>query len=265
MTALYTIRTAGDLTVLKLVFIALPLNSACEMVVSQENATRKFQVILTPSRLLYVFSVMIPEVPISSYYSHCFITSIMNILMSPTAGVQRCAEDCLDLPIGDAVVQHVSSFVYLGSVMTPDGRSSSGSNRRIKQASAAFGDLRLVLLDNRLSLAARRRLYSACVLTVLLYGAECWTPRKSDLRSLDGFHHQCFRTILSISKERQKLDRSTSSLEMWRDPISVSERVRSRQMKWLGHLVRMPSTRIPRQLLFSSLPFPRPFCDPRLR
>ena len=112
-------------------------------------------------------------------------------------------EDFLDLPIGDAVVQHVSSFVYLGSVMTPDGRSSSDSNRRINQASAAFGDVRLVLLDNRHSLATRRRLYSAYVLTVLLYGAECWTPRKSDLRSLDGFHHQCLRTILNISKERQ--------------------------------------------------------------
>ena len=142
------------------------------------------------------------------------------------AGHGLTPEDCLDLPIGDAVVQHVSSFVYLGSVMTPDGRSSSDSNRRLNQASAAaFGDLRLVLLDNRLSLATGRRLYSACVLTVLLYGAECWTPRKSDLRSLDGFHHQCLRTILSISKERQKLDRITSSQlrEMWGDPISVSE------------------------------------------
>ena len=43
------------------------------------------------------------------------------------------------------------------------------------------------------------------------------------------------------------------------------ERVWCRQMEWLGHLVRIPSTRIPRQLLFSSLPFPRPFCGPHLR
>ena len=127
------------------------------------------------------------------------------------AGYGLTPEDCLDMPIGDAVVQHVSSFVHLGSIMTPDGRSSSDSNHRINQASVAFGDRRLVLLDNRLSLATRRRLYSACVLTVLLYGAECWTPRKSDLGSLNGFHHQCLRTILSISKERQKLDHITSS------------------------------------------------------
>ena len=33
-----------------------------------------------------------------------------------------------------------------------------------------------VLVDSGLSLPFRRRLYTACVLTVLLFGAECWTP-----------------------------------------------------------------------------------------
>ena len=81
-TALCTIRTAGELTALKPVFMALPLNSACEMYGSRENAASKFRVISTPSPLLYIFSVTIPEDPASSYCSHCFITSILNILIN---------------------------------------------------------------------------------------------------------------------------------------------------------------------------------------
>ena len=80
-TALCTIRMAGELTALKPVFIALSLNGACEMHGSRENAMSKFRVISTPSPLLDVFSVTIPENPASYLCSHCFITSILNILI----------------------------------------------------------------------------------------------------------------------------------------------------------------------------------------
>ena len=81
-TALCTIRTAAELAALKPIFIALPLNGDCEMHGSRENATSKFQVdISTPFPLLYIFSVTIPEDLASSYCSHCFITSILNILI----------------------------------------------------------------------------------------------------------------------------------------------------------------------------------------
>ena len=61
-TALYTIRTKGELTALNPVFIALPLNGDCEMHGSRQNATSKFRVdFSTPSPLLYLLSVTIPE------------------------------------------------------------------------------------------------------------------------------------------------------------------------------------------------------------
>ena len=86
-------------------------------------------------------------------------------------------------------VEHVSSFVYLGSVVTPTAWSSADIRRRLAQASSAFGSLREVLVDDKLSIATRRQLYNACVLFVLLYGFECWTPLCSDLRHLDEFHN----------------------------------------------------------------------------
>ena len=47
VTAQQVIMTAGNVTALKPVFIALPVSSACEMRGSGENATNKFRVVFT--------------------------------------------------------------------------------------------------------------------------------------------------------------------------------------------------------------------------
>ena len=61
---------------------------------SRENATSKFRVdISTPSPLLYVFSMMTPQDLASSYCSHCFITSILNILIIDESS-RRSASSC---------------------------------------------------------------------------------------------------------------------------------------------------------------------------
>ena len=77
---------------LKPVLIALPLNGDCEMHGSRENATSKLRVdISTPSPLLYVFSVTIPEDLASSYCSHCFMTFILNILINDESSYRSAA------------------------------------------------------------------------------------------------------------------------------------------------------------------------------
>ena len=94
------------------------------------------------------------------------------------------------------------------------------------QASSAFGSLREVLVDDKLSIATRRQLYNACVLSVLLYGSECWTSLCSDLRHLEAFRHQCLRIILKISTEEQKCTRLTSAqlLSRFGDEKSLAEK-----------------------------------------
>ena len=95
-------------------------------------------------------------------------------------------------------------------------------------ASSAYGSLWSVRLDDQLSLATRRRLYSACVLTVLLYGAECWAPLWTDLRHLDDFYHQCLCDMLVLSWEQRKSDWITSARLglMWGDTVSILDCVR---------------------------------------
>ena len=77
-------------------------------------------------------------------------------------------------------------------------------DKRIPNASKAFGALRqAVFKDKHLTIATKRRIYNACVLSVLLYGSECWVPLRRDLKKLNSFHHKCVRTVLGITNQRQ--------------------------------------------------------------
>ena len=141
-------------------------------------------------------------------------------------------------------------------------------DNRVAKASRAFGALRkAVFLDRDLSLCTKRMIYQACVMSVLLYGAECWTPLRRHIRKLNTFHHRCIRTILGISNSQQWAERITMTevRRSWGDTETAAEKTQRRRLEWLGHLARMPDHRIPKSTLFGWLPQPRPRCGTRKR
>ena len=79
-------------------------------------------------------------------------------------------EDKFPLPLEDeGAVEWVSEFPYLGFVVAQDARSHIEVNKRIVNASKAFGALRkAVFKDKHLTVATKRRIYIACVFSVLL-------------------------------------------------------------------------------------------------
>ena len=126
----------------------------------------------------------------------------------------------------------------------------------ISKAARAFGCLQKSnFQDHRLSVETKRRVYEAAVLSVLLYGAETWSIKAESVRRLRSFHNRCIRTIMGVTKQQQ-----------WREHISsrqlvadfgmeemMAEILMNHLLCWLGHLARMESHRMPKQLLFSEL------------
>ena len=103
----------------------------------------------------------------------------------------------------------MEEFPYLGSLVRSSGRMDADVNRRVAQASKAFGAHRTaVFLDKDLKLATKKRVYNACVLSVLLYGAECWTPLRQHEKRLNTLHHRYIRTILGISNAKDSSGQS---------------------------------------------------------
>ena len=82
------------------------------------------------------------------------------------------------------VIENVEEFPYLGFVIASSGTVDADVETRNTKASRAFGALRKsVFIDKNLRLETKHRVYDACVLAVLLYGSECWTPLRGMLGS----------------------------------------------------------------------------------
>ena len=61
---------------------------------------------------------------------------------------------------------------------------------RLAKASRAFGCLRSAVFQNRrISVATKREVYRAVVLSTLLYGAETWTVKANSVRRMKGFRN----------------------------------------------------------------------------
>ena len=95
-------------------------------------------------------------------------------------------------------VESVTKFTYLGSDVDSDGYSTPEIHRRIGMASSIMGQLDRIWKQQNLSLHTKLRVYSSLVLSVLLYGSETWTMRKTDSDKVQAFHMSSQRRILGI-------------------------------------------------------------------
>ena len=80
------------------------------------------------------------------------------------AGLEITVEDQLPLIAGTENVDDVKELPYLGSVVESSGRADADIDRRIAQASKAFGALkRAVFQDHNLTIHTKRIVDNACV------------------------------------------------------------------------------------------------------
>ena len=93
-----------------------------------------------------------------------------------------------DLLVNGHTVDGVSKFIYLNSKQSSHANSSMECVRRIALAAGVTKDLDDIWRQRSLSLHTKFSLYSACVMTILLYGSETWTLNKRMWAKVQAFH-----------------------------------------------------------------------------
>jgi len=141
------------------------------------------------------------------------------------------------ITVNREVVEGVSSFVYLGSTISSGSNSHAEGMRRIGLASSVIDSLSRIWSQRHLSLTTKCRLYSSCILAVLLYACEMWTLTKADWKRLESFHLRYQKRILGIKWS----DFITNAEVYTRSGLqSIQSIVRRRRLSLFGHVVRMP-------------------------
>ena len=150
-------------------------------------------------------------------------------------------------------LERVNSFVYLGSTISPGGQIADEISSRICKARQAFANLSHLWRRKDVRLATKGRVYAAAVRPVLLYASETWPLRCEDIRKLEVFDYRCLRSIARIW-----WDHRISNEDVLRRVFGARHRrnklidvLQHHQLRWLGHVLRMPETRLPRRALFA--------------
>ena len=140
---------------------------------------------------------------------------------------------------GGEPVKLAKQAVYLGALVSADGRIGGELNRRIGQASATFSALQRVWKHTRLPRSRKQRIYHACVLPVLLYSLETGCLTKADRQRVDGFHARCLRRIYGIAPAFYSRISNAAVMQISGDK-PLSESILERQLKYFWTLAHSP-------------------------
>ena len=156
------------------------------------------------------------------------------------------------LTLGGERLEIVERFMYLGSYIGPAGLGDEIS-QRIAKARVAFGNLRHLWHRRDISLSLKGRVYNASIRSVLLYACETWSVRSDDVQRLPVFDHRCLRSIAGVWWEHRISNELVRQRIFGTGPLSqpISSFISHHRLRWLGHVLRMPSHRLPHRALWA--------------
>lgn len=141
-----------------------------------------------------------------------------------------------DIEVRGEVVEKVSEFQYLGSVLSSDGTSFRDINRRIALGTRKFMQLRKTVWQRpEISVQTKIQIYRAIVLSTTLYGSESWTCSETGYAKLNTFHNNNLRMILGLRR------REIHNEDLYKKAgiPSLENLVRANRIRWAGHVRRM--------------------------
>jgi len=156
-----------------------------------------------------------------------------------------------NFPVADGYVSFTRTFRYLGSLINFSLRDDDDITARIAAATAAMGALKEVWRNPHLDMFNKYLLFRAIPMNLLLWGAETWSLRKTQLDQLEVFLHRNIRHILQISMSRVKEERihNEKVRQMFYSIPCARNMIAARQMDFIGKMIRGPTDRPSRNMI----------------
>ncbi|KAK3547092.1 hypothetical protein QTP86_011400 [Hemibagrus guttatus] len=167
------------------------------------------------------------------------------------------------LQVGGEVLPQVEEFKYLGVLFTSEGRMDHEIDRWIGAEAAVMRSMyRSVVVKKELSQKAKLSIYQSIYIPTLTYGHEFWVMTERVRSRIQAAEMSFLRRVAG----RSLRDRVRSSVT--REELGVELlllHIKRGQLRWLGHLFRMPPGRLPGEVFRACPTGKRPRGRPRTR
>ena len=174
--------------------------------------------------------------------------------------LSRNPDQCV-LQVNGATLKQVEKFKYLGVAFTSDGRQDEELDTRIGKARAVMRALHYSVIMKR-ELSKNLSIFTAVFVPILTYGHESWVKTERMRSQVQASEIRFLRRIEGVTlcnKVRSSEIRKSLNIE----PLLL--RIARSQLRWFGHVSRMPQERLPKQALHDKANWRRPVGRPRTR
>ncbi|KAK3565584.1 hypothetical protein QTP86_012898 [Hemibagrus guttatus] len=167
------------------------------------------------------------------------------------------------LQVGGEVLPQVEEFKYLWVLFTSEGRMDREIDRRIGAAAAVMRSMyRSVVVKKELSRKAKLSIYQSIYAPTLTYGHELWVMTERVRSRIQAAEMSFLRRVAGHSL-RDRVRSSVTREELGVEPLLLH--IERGQLRWLGHLFRMPPGHLPGEVFWACPTGKRPRGRPRTR
>jgi len=146
------------------------------------------------------------------------------------------------MKIDNSSIEKVEEFKYLGTTLTNQNFIQEEIKSRLKLGNACYYSVQNLLSSRLLSKNLKIKIYRIIILPVVPYGCETWSLTLMEERRLKVFENRVFRRVFGSKRDEVTREWRKLHNEELRDRYSLPNIVRvvkSRRMRWAGHVARM--------------------------
>ena len=170
--------------------------------------------------------------------------------------------------INNSTFERVEEFKYLGTTLKHQNSILEEIKSRLRLGNACCHLVQNLLSSRLLSTNLKIKIYRTLILPVVLYGCETWKLTLREERKLRVFENMVLRRIFGprrdeVTGEWTKLHNEELN-DLYSSP-NIVQVIKSRKMRWAGHVACMGEERGVYSVLVGKLEGRRPLGRPRHR
>jgi len=160
------------------------------------------------------------------------------------------------MKIDNSSFERVEVFKYLGTTLTNQNSIQEEIKSRLKLGNACYCSVENLWSSSLLSKKLKIKIYRTIILPVVLYGCETWSLTLREERRLRVFENRVLRRVFGPKRDQVTGEWRKLHNEELTDLYSIPNIVRvvkSRRMRWAGHVARMEEGRGVYRVLMGNL------------